>query len=179
MRIMFLVGLDWWLSSCRKATFWGSLKLLRQSTLLLASILLQSPRQAEGTDEKKKVMMLASPGGSVRPGTLCKTSWASPEDVSLGTKIDLIIDFSRRRISEIKLKRTDTTLDLSQKAKRAEEKRWNESGGGGKYISRGDVRVAKGVCATWQNRRSTDSQITYSYPYSYIILMKHHVTWES
>ncbi len=33
------------------------------------------------------------------------------------TKINLIIDFSRRRISEIKLKRTDTTLDLSQKGK--------------------------------------------------------------
>jgi len=33
-----------------------------------------------------------------------------------------IIDYSRRNISEIKLKRTDTTLDLSQKAKRAKEK---------------------------------------------------------
>jgi len=37
--------------------------------------------------------------------------------------MDLIIDFSRGRISEIKLKRTDTTLDLSRKAKRAKEKR--------------------------------------------------------
>ena len=33
------------------------------------------------------------------------------------------IDFFRRRIPEIKLRRTDTTLDLSQKAKRAGEKR--------------------------------------------------------
>jgi len=40
---------------------------------------------------------------------------------SRNTKIDLIIDFSRGRISEIKLKRTDTTLDLSRKAKRAKE----------------------------------------------------------
>ena len=30
---------------------------------------------------------------------------------------------ARRQLSEIKLKRTDTTLDLSQKAKRAKEKR--------------------------------------------------------
>ena len=31
------------------------------------------------------------------------------------------LEFSRRKVSEIKLKRTDTTLDLSQKAKRAKE----------------------------------------------------------
>ena len=30
---------------------------------------------------------------------------------------------SRRNVSEIKLKRTDTTLDLSQKAKRAKEEK--------------------------------------------------------
>ncbi len=74
-------------------------------------------------------MVFASPGGSVRPGTLCKRSWASPEDLSLNTKINLIIDFSRRRISEIKLKRTDTTLDLSQKAKRAEEEKEKSKAG--------------------------------------------------
>ena len=33
------------------------------------------------------------------------------------------LEFSRRKVSEINLKRTDTTLDLSQKAKRAKEKR--------------------------------------------------------
>ena len=46
-------------------------------------------------------------------------------------KIRLIIDFFRRRILEIKLKRTDTTLDLSQKAKRAKEekkKSWRKVG---------------------------------------------------
>jgi len=37
--------------------------------------------------------------------------------------MNLIIELSRRTISEIKLKRTDTTLDLSQKAKRAEEEK--------------------------------------------------------
>ena len=33
------------------------------------------------------------------------------------------IELSRRTVSAIKLKRTDTTLDLSQKAKRAVEKK--------------------------------------------------------
>ena len=33
------------------------------------------------------------------------------------------LEFSRRKVSEIKLKRTDTTLDLSQKAKRAKEQK--------------------------------------------------------
>jgi hypothetical protein len=36
-------------------------------------------------------------------------------------KSRLIIDIPIRNVSEIKLKRTDTTLDLSQKAKRAKE----------------------------------------------------------
>jgi len=35
----------------------------------------------------------------------------------------------RRDVSEIKLKRTDTTLDLSQKAKRAKEGRRRARGG--------------------------------------------------
>ncbi len=48
---------------------------------------------------------------------------AQREDPLRNTKIDLIIDFSRGRISEIKLKRTDTTLDLSRKAKRAKERK--------------------------------------------------------
>ena len=38
-------------------------------------------------------------------------------------KISIITILLRRAVSEIKLKRTDTTLDLSQKAKRAEEKK--------------------------------------------------------
>ena len=49
--------------------------------------------------------------------------WASPEGCRRVTKINLIIDYHRSDISEIKLKRTDTTLDLSQKAKRAGEER--------------------------------------------------------
>jgi hypothetical protein len=43
------------------------------------------------------------------------------------TKIRLITILLRRVISEIKLKRTDTTLDLSQKAKRAKEERRKEN----------------------------------------------------
>jgi len=38
-------------------------------------------------------------------------------------KISIITILLRRAVSEIKLKRTDTTLDLSQKAKRAKEKK--------------------------------------------------------
>jgi hypothetical protein len=39
------------------------------------------------------------------------------------TKIRIITILLHRVVSEIKLKRTDTTLDLSQKAKRAKEKK--------------------------------------------------------
>ena len=53
------------------------------------------------------------------------------------TKIRLITILLRRAVSEIKLKRTDTTLDLSQKAKRAEEKKkkkFQRRGGSGTLI---------------------------------------------
>ena len=68
-------------------------------------------------------------GGSVSP----RTQWSSVQ-ASLGTelriaKIGIILDLSRRIISEIKLKRTDTTLDLSQKAKRAKEERGKKGKG--------------------------------------------------
>jgi len=43
-----------------------------------------------------------------------------------GIKIRIITILLRRVVSEIKLKRTDTTLDLSQKAKRAKEERGKE-----------------------------------------------------
>jgi hypothetical protein len=43
------------------------------------------------------------------------------------TKISIITILLRRVVSEIKLKRTDTTLDLSQKAKRAKEKKKKKS----------------------------------------------------
>jgi len=44
-------------------------------------------------------------------------------EVLLMTKISIITILLRRVVSEIKLKRTDTTLDLSQKAKRAKEEK--------------------------------------------------------
>ena len=55
--------------------------------------------------------------------TQCDGACASTEAQKRDTKINLINNYFRRSISEIKLKRTDTTLDLSQKAKRAKEKR--------------------------------------------------------
>jgi hypothetical protein len=55
-------------------------------------------------------------------------------EVDRGTKIRIITILLRRVVSEIKLKRTDTTLDLSQKAKRAGEKKrkgnWKRREGG-------------------------------------------------
>ena len=48
--------------------------------------------------------------------------------VSPETKIRIITIVLRRVLSEIKLKRTDTTLDLSQKAKRAEEEKERKEG---------------------------------------------------
>lgn len=80
-------------------------------------ILLRDSRQAEDNDEKR----FASTGGSVRPVTRCRSLYASTGSLQRIPKMNLIIELSRRTISEIKLKRTDTTLDLSQKAKRAEE----------------------------------------------------------
>ena len=67
--------------------------------------------------------MFASLGGSVRPRTLCDGACASTEAPSRGPKMRLITYVFLRTLSEIKLKRTDTTLDLSQKAKRAGEKK--------------------------------------------------------
>lgn len=65
----------------------------------------------------------ASQGGSVRPRTRCQESMRKHRGIRRrDPKMRIINDISRRIISEIKLKRTDTTLDLSQMAKRAEEK---------------------------------------------------------
>lgn len=71
----------------------------------------------------KKRKRFASPGGSVIPGTLWMESCASTAETILKPKIRIILIGLNRDLSEIKLKRTDTTLDLSQKAKRAKEER--------------------------------------------------------
>jgi len=49
------------------------------------------------------------------------TSMSKPSDLPAGFKNKNNLELVRRPVSEIKLKRTDTTLDLSQKAKRAKE----------------------------------------------------------
>ena len=75
----------------------------------------------------KKTIRFASPGGSVIPGTQWAESCASTEEIHPGQpKIGIINVGLLRDLSEIKLKRTDTTLDLSQKAKRAEERKEKE-----------------------------------------------------
>ena len=59
--------------------------------------------------------------------------------LSAGSKNRFNLCVTRRLLPEIKLKRTDTTLDLSQKAKRAKEekKRSRRGEGGGLYSSAG------------------------------------------
>ncbi|PYI15502.1 hypothetical protein BO99DRAFT_250609 [Aspergillus violaceofuscus CBS 115571] len=81
-------------------------------------------RQADKIDEKG---WFASIGGSVSPMTLCGPTCASTEVRPQGTKIRLINVVFLRTLSEIKLKRTDTTLDLSQKAKRAGKEKKKKS----------------------------------------------------
>jgi hypothetical protein len=80
--------------------------------------------------------VFASIGGSVSPMTLCNEACASTEAKSRGPKMRIINVVFRRKLSEIKLKRTDTTLDLSQLAKRAgeEKKRRGKDAGGRGYL---------------------------------------------
>ena len=94
-----------------------------QSIYKIQPILPQSIGQADGDDEKKE---FASIGGSVRPMTRCDRPCASTEGPLRGAKIRIINVVFLRTLSEIKLKRTDTTLDLSQKAKRAGEEKKKE-----------------------------------------------------
>ena len=68
--------------------------------------------------------------------TLCGRTCASTEVPPRRPKIRLINVVFLRTLSEIKLKRTDTTLDLSQKAKRAgkEKKKSLKFAGGKEYL---------------------------------------------
>jgi len=59
---------------------------------------------------------------------------SKPSGPSSSFKNKYNLECHRSDVSEIKLKRTDTTLDLSQKAKRAEEKRRAKGVGEGVYI---------------------------------------------
>jgi hypothetical protein len=92
---------------------------------------------------------VASIGGSVSPMTLCGKTCASTEASPRDAKIRLINVVFLRTLSEIKLKRTDTTLDLSQKAKRAEEEKKKSLKSWGReeylYSSRGGPCDASGL----------------------------------
>jgi hypothetical protein len=71
---------------------------------------------SQENDERKKNKKVASTGGSAIPVTQWEPTCASAAASSRDAKIRLINDDPYRTISDIKLKRTDTTLDLSQKA---------------------------------------------------------------
>ena len=69
------------------------------------------------------------------------------------TKIRIITILLRRVVSEIKLKRTDTTLDLSQKAKRAkEEKRKIPNAGSDAGIIYLDLWLVRASVQTFPHR---------------------------
>jgi hypothetical protein len=87
--------------------------------LQVHQLLLHPAEQADLIMKK----VFASLGGSVRPRTQCTKACASTEALERDPKMRIINVVFLRTLSEIKLKRTDTTLDLSQKAKRAEERK--------------------------------------------------------
>ena len=64
-------------------------------------------------------------------------------------KMRIIREASCGGVSEIKLKRTDTTLDLSQKAKRAGEKEEREE----RDETARQFYIAKGGEEAWQNEK--------------------------
>jgi hypothetical protein len=78
------------------------------------NILPHIPRRAGDCNEKKRFRVsLAVVLGKGHNG--CDHGQAQRMH-SLNPKMRIILDDSNRNLSEIKLKRTDTTLDLSQKA---------------------------------------------------------------
>ena len=77
-------------------------------------------------------------------------------EVRREAKISIINNLVRRPVSEIKLIRTDTTLDLSQKGREAEEKRekeWKWRDGGPEYI-----RSVVGLCTFVNSEGPTSDQ---------------------
>ena len=65
----------------------------------------------------------ASARGSADTGDTVSATMSKPRELQTAFKNKNNLECSRRNVSEIKLKRTDTTLDLSQKAKRAKERK--------------------------------------------------------
>ena len=89
--------------------------------------------KSEQKSQRNRVV--ASTGSSARPVTRWETTCTSAEADSRSVKISITKNCHHfDDISAVKLKRTDTTLDLSQKAKRAGEerkkkrKKWGEDG---------------------------------------------------
>jgi type II secretory pathway component PulJ len=115
--------------------------------------MLDKPTKAMKNNDQRS--RFASLGGSVIPRTRWMESCASTAETIRGAKIRIITIGLLRDLSEIKLKRTDTTLDLSQKAKRAGEEKKKKipktSAGiavfyAGSEGGEGDHRISK-----WQN----------------------------
>ena len=99
--------------------------MLRLQCSRIQNATLFSNQPDKPTNLMKKVF--ASIGGSVSPMTQCGKTCASTEALPRRPKIRLINVVFLGTLSETKLKRTDTTLDLSQKAKRAGEEKKKKS----------------------------------------------------
>ena len=134
--------------SCLRQACAASCQSQTASAGCLEAILPRSSRWTRGCNEKRggkrggshrleKVLYQGHSGGSRRQ---------AQRGVDRGPNIRLIKIVLHRVLSEIKLKRTDTTLDLSQKAKRAgeeKEKRFKIRVGGRGFIGLGGLVCAR------------------------------------
>ena len=109
-----------------------------------------SARTSRTVDEKE----FASIGGSVSPMTLCNEAYASIEAKSRGPNIRIIMTFCNAEHSAIKLNRTDTTLDLSQRQRELKKKEKRRKFWGQGHLLIGILR-AVGLCHYSQIRQTT------------------------
>ena len=97
----------------------------------------------------------ASIGGGVSPMTQCNEAYASTEAKSRGPNIGIIMTFCNAELSAIKLKRTDTTLDLSQRQRELKKKEKKR-----KFWGQGHLLIvilrAVGLCHYSQIRQTSN-----------------------
>ena len=86
--------------------------------------------------------------------TLCNEACASTEAKSRGPNIRIIMTFCNAELPEIKLIRTDTTLDLSQRQRELKKKEKKKKFWGQGHLLIGILR-AVGLCHYSQMRQTT------------------------
>ena len=85
--------------------------------------------------------------------TLCNEAYASTEAKSRGPKISIIMTFCNAEHSAIKLNRTDTTLDLSQRQRELKKKEKKKFWGQGHLLI--VILREVGFCHYSQMRQTT------------------------